>query len=378
MCTPYAKWAHGVAERMNRTAKQILTTLCDDLSVPVNKWPRVIKVVQGAINRWPRMSRGGLSPLQLTTGTKPRTAAAVLRGHGVDFTQVDAAASASLDERTRQLTALLEEHWSLANLQRRHVQHQNRARTSARAVPDISIGDHVLYAVHKPETKLDYTWRGPGRVTAMPTPLICTVVPCTAHASKPFDAHISRVRRFAGKLLNMTEQLQQSINRDHPDNVVSKITSHQVHNGKLWFMCRWRGFTAEVDSPLEQTIVLEDCPAVLLAYIAHAKTVMTAELLALADEHFPTRTKADLTSLQASGLEDDPLLRNTPHRLERTRLDATAPDTWTEPPCLSDEDPLAHRALSDFSPEAAPDSDHDDGVATATVNTNPAAAAPLP
>ena len=41
MCTPYAKWAHGVAERMNRTCTNILKTLCRDLRVPVNKLPRV-------------------------------------------------------------------------------------------------------------------------------------------------------------------------------------------------------------------------------------------------------------------------------------------------------------------------------------------------
>lgn len=36
----------------------------------------------------------------------------------------------------------------------------------------------------------------------------------------------------------MTEQLRLDINRDHPDNVVSKLVSHQLHNEELWFMCR--------------------------------------------------------------------------------------------------------------------------------------------
>ena len=86
-------------------------------------------------------------------------------------------ASTTLDERSRQLVELLQEHWDLANRTRRHMSKINRDRTSDRAVPDITTGDHVLYAVHKPETKLDYTWMGPGLVTAMPNPLICTVTP---------------------------------------------------------------------------------------------------------------------------------------------------------------------------------------------------------
>ena len=207
-CTPYAKWAHGVAERANRTAKDILTTLCRDLDIPVNKWPRVVKLVQGAINRMPRMSRGGLSPLQITTGITPPTAAAVIRREGIDISQLDDQASLDLDTHAKALAALLQEHWDLANTARRHMSARNRARTSRRAIPNLQVGDHVLYAVHKPDTKLDYTWRGPGIIEAMPNPLICTVTPCTGHHSKSFDAHVSRVRRFAGAHLNITEQLR--------------------------------------------------------------------------------------------------------------------------------------------------------------------------
>ena len=105
--TPYAKWTHGVAERMNRTAKDILTTLCRDLHVSVNKWPRVVKLVQGTINHMPR---GGLSPIQLTTSLQRRTAVCIIRAAGVDVKQLDDEASASLDLHARQLVSLLQKH----------------------------------------------------------------------------------------------------------------------------------------------------------------------------------------------------------------------------------------------------------------------------
>ena len=63
LCTAYAKWNHGVAERMNRTVPEIFRTLCRHLCVPVNKWTKIVKVVQAAINRMRRDSRGGYSPI---------------------------------------------------------------------------------------------------------------------------------------------------------------------------------------------------------------------------------------------------------------------------------------------------------------------------
>ena len=90
-------------------------------------------------------------------------------------------------------------------------------------------------------------------------------------------------------------------------------------------MCRWRGFTAEIDSPLEESIILEDCPQVLLNYITNVNTDMSPELTALADKFFPTRTKQDLQELQPDTTLDT-LLRNTPHRLN---LDDQAPEMWS-------------------------------------------------
>ena len=81
ICTPYAKWAHGVAERNNRTMLDIMTKLCRALKMQINKWPRLLKLVQGAMQRQRRPSRGNMSPIQLTTGIQPKSAAAMLK-HG--------------------------------------------------------------------------------------------------------------------------------------------------------------------------------------------------------------------------------------------------------------------------------------------------------
>ena len=103
ICTPHAKWAHGVAERNNKTVIQVFTPLCRKLDIEINKWPCLTKIVQGAMNRMRRKSRGNLSPIQLTTGQKPRTAAETLH-KGQDIIDVlDEEATLTLQESVREM-----------------------------------------------------------------------------------------------------------------------------------------------------------------------------------------------------------------------------------------------------------------------------------
>ena len=105
---------------------------------------------------------------------------------------------------------------------------KNRRNTSANAVPDIDVGDYVLYAECTKQTKMDYTWLGPAVVTEMVTPLIFTIRPYTLYESEERDVHISRLRRFAGRNLHVTERLRKAIERDHRDDIVGSIVSHEV------------------------------------------------------------------------------------------------------------------------------------------------------
>ena len=46
MCTPYAKWAHGVAERNNKELLNIMVPLTRSLGI---QWPSAVRLVQGAM-----------------------------------------------------------------------------------------------------------------------------------------------------------------------------------------------------------------------------------------------------------------------------------------------------------------------------------------
>ena len=65
----------------------------------------------------------------------------------------------------------MEDIYDTANAARRAKSAKNRRNTAANAVPDINVGDYVLYAEYKKHTKLDYTWLGPAVVTTMVSPL---------------------------------------------------------------------------------------------------------------------------------------------------------------------------------------------------------------
>jgi hypothetical protein len=288
ICTPYAKWAHGVAEHNNKEVLKILRPLCRQLDVEVNKWPTVIKLVQSAMNRQRRQSRGGMSPIELTTGIKPMTAAAMLYQDGVMVEQLDEAATLTLRETVRQMARHMEGLYDAANLARRAKSEANRKNTAKEAIPNINVGDFVLYAKHKTDTKLDYTWVGPAVVTEVVSPLILTIRPYTLYDRQSFDVHISRVRRFAGKDLHVTEELRRDIEKDHPDNVVGKVVNHSVENGTLFLRVRWKGFTAEMDTWQEGKVMFEDAPGHVADYLKARTTNMDEDLAAYKAQYFPS------------------------------------------------------------------------------------------
>ena len=180
-----------------------------------------------------------MSPIELTTGQKPRTAAATLHKGNNVVEVLDQEAALTLRESARALARHMEALYDMANRQRRHKAKQNHKHTSDEVIPTMQTGDFVLYAKHKKDTKLDYTWLGPAEIINMPTPLVYEIRPYTAYQSQSFECHVSRLRRFAGRGLHVTEQLQNNIDADHPDNIVGKIISHKSHAGKTYFLCRW-------------------------------------------------------------------------------------------------------------------------------------------
>ena len=140
------------------------------------------------MNRKKRASRGNMSPIELTTGIQPRSVAEMIYRGGKGVEVIDEQASLSLNEAIRRLITLMEDRYDKANMTRRAKSEKNREKNGTRAIPDITIGDFVLYAKPKKlkETKLDYTWLEPAVVTDMVTPLVLTIRPVSyTHLTLP-------------------------------------------------------------------------------------------------------------------------------------------------------------------------------------------------
>ena len=337
ICTPYAKWAHGVAERNNRTAIDIMKQLCRQLNVEQNEWPSLLKIVQGAMNRRRRASRGNRSPIELTTGRQPKTMAAMLHTEGHNLDVLDEKATRSVDEACARFADHMEKIYDVANLARREKSERNRRNTSSAAIPNISIGDFVLYAKHDgSDTKLDYTWLGPAEVVKAVSPLIYTIRPYTLYQSNTFDVHIKHLRRFASKDLHVTEELQLDIDWDHPDNIILKLVGHKVHGDEMHFKVRWKGFTTEMDSWKPASSLYHKYPTLITKYYSNNPNKRDDALEEYMAEKFPSleeeeaerrrrRTPGDVAEVQlrGRGRHGRPLPVNTP----TTR--ATGPPTRT-------------------------------------------------
>ena len=102
----------------------------------------------------------------------------------------------------------------MVNLAWRAKSEINRHNTEHNVIPSIDVGDFVLYAKYKRETKLDYTWLGPCVITDVITPMVYCIRPYTMYETQSFDYHIQRLRRFTSKHIRMTEQLRLSVRRD--------------------------------------------------------------------------------------------------------------------------------------------------------------------
>ena len=219
---------------------------------------------------------------------------------------VDPVATRGVDAAVNEMVELLESHWDLADRSRRVMSAYNRKRTSQEAMPRIDLGDYVLYAVHKPDTKLDYVWRGPGVVLRKVSPMVYEVKPAGVPHAKPMEVHVCKLRRFAAASLQLTEQIRADLARDHPDNVVAKLVGHDMSDGEVWFRCRWKGFSKAVDSWQTGEVLQQDCPEVIRAYAQRlrSKGRCDDELDQYVKTAFPAGTVAKVT-LPTSDVSSD-------------------------------------------------------------------------
>ena len=245
---PHAKWSHGVGERINRKCLDAFLQILAQLRKDQKEWPEYTKLIQAHINRTPTKSRGGLSPIQITTGLKAKSTFqhVLFQEHNAKMATAIPLQSELIQDHIDNFITGLEETWGKAS-QARNVQSMTniKARKQAQTVPQLEIGEYVLMAQPERISKLEFKWVGPLRVTNTISKFVYECKPISKRNMRPRVIHITRLRRFASKYLNVTEQIQRSADRDFPDCEVQQLIAHKINpaDGELYIKVQWLGFT---------------------------------------------------------------------------------------------------------------------------------------
>ena len=269
---PHAKWSHGVGERINRKCLDSFLQILGQFEVDQNQWPQYTKLLQAQINRTRTKTRENKSPIEITTGlqTKNTFDHLLFQGHDAKLANVVALSSDLVQQHINQFIDGLRETWGeVAKARAKRTEKNARSnRSRPQELPNINIGDYVLVANPQRQSKLMFKWTGPMIVQDTITPFVYDCKPASSKRMKSRYVHVTRIRRFAGAALNMTEQLQTAINRDFPDNEVQAIVGHKTNkvDGQLMLQVQWLGFTKEERTWEPARALNEDVPGHVRAY----------------------------------------------------------------------------------------------------------------
>ena len=158
--------------------------------------------------------------------------------------------------------------------------------------------------------------------------------------------------------------IRDSLARDHPDNVVSKLVSHAYEDGTMWFLCRWKGFSKEVDSWQTSDVLQHDCPEVIREYArrlqAKGKTdeIMQTHLQRIFPADAVAKTKLRMTNDEDASDTDSDTMHDEPPGVDDASMhnEATAPDhpTATTATATTPAAPISP------TPDTAPTGSHTD------------------
>lgn len=257
--TPYASWANGSVERVNREVLAVLRSLISENQMAWEEWPRLVPAVLHALNSTPTRHNGGHSAIEVATGRVPLHAldsTALLRVKrqktGVEAVKYAPDFSQHL-ERLQQALATI--HKGVDAGRARDLAANKRAaeKNGVRMHAGFDVGDFVLVANVQPN-KLQVRWAGPMRVTAVLNDWSFEVEDLV-HRRRTVR-HGTMIKKYRDQSLQVTTELRMQL--AHDDSAwfqVEKILAWRRLPGKqVEAKVRWVSFGEEADSwePLEQ------------------------------------------------------------------------------------------------------------------------------
>ncbi|OWY93630.1 hypothetical protein PHMEG_00036901 [Phytophthora megakarya] len=251
LCTRMNPSINGSVERVNRYILQVLRVLILDYKLNHRDWPRLIPIVQASLNHTAVPSLAGKTPGELFTRLEPPSPLqAIYLGPEMTASVQPTRTSAEIESNLAQLRASIQDmHKAVADARLKQTL-LNKKKERGDNMVNCSVGDYVQRSRvdEKGQNKLLVTWMGPYVVTEAQPYNVFKVKHLVTGAET--EVHASRLKFFADKDLEVTEELLEHIASQGIMLRVRELMHHRWNNMSRCFEIRvgWHGLEAIEDS----------------------------------------------------------------------------------------------------------------------------------
>ena len=130
------------------------------------------------------------------------------------------------------------------------------------------VGDYVLVARRPPgqPEKAALQWTGPHRVRLVPSAHLVETEHLVTGDTRV--VHIQRVRLYADQHLHITTELRAQVEHDELGTyVVANFVAWREHNQQWQLFVHWQGFDHEDDTWEDLSVLYEEVPGQVLAFL---------------------------------------------------------------------------------------------------------------
>ena len=277
----HCPWSNGSVEVVGFDLIFTLRCLLSEFNLLVTDWPKVLPLLQYAINHRPRKCLGDRCPIEVMTGRAPDMALDLVlwTGHNLKDGKAIQAGVEQVDkycDRVATSIDIMHEQIKDAELQRQRSKAAKEAKNPH--AHRFEVGDLIMVTgsgtsvnpvcTAKPRTR----WQGPFEIVSVeanqPSILHVRLLgdPSTV-AAKP--VHWTRCKRFAGKEFHASPQMIKSAQHDLAKFKIQDFVAWRVGpEGEVQLLVSWYGFEDNDNTWENITQLLEDAPYRVRNYLA--------------------------------------------------------------------------------------------------------------
>jgi transposase InsO family protein len=259
----YAAWSNGQVERVNRKLRETLSAMRMEAGLTEDQWPRLLPLVNAALNRTPTETLAGHCPMQVFVGRDPGPPLDVMFRPDVPQVVDLRDVREKCEQHVIELSGMLDSIWTQVSAKAP----RKRGAPPGTRVVDFSVGEYVLVA--RPDAKLkDKTkplWYGPALVTGQINERVFNVKDVSSGHEK--EMHAQYLKRYADKDLTLTDEVLDFAAIGGDGFVIDYVREHRWIKGKVELLVCWEGFPDGEPTWESMNSILEDAPTTVNTYV---------------------------------------------------------------------------------------------------------------